>query len=284
MIHRGAATCQVADHDELHQGNHGKPLHVWRVDYGAFNGSGKPLSQLTAHFQIEAEWPPCTDWTDLGEYPGPVRWVGSFETVQRPDGMRPGEQAGDKAYLLAIEGQQPRLSRWQLDFRFGEVMGDPVPAPAAQPEPDPPPVPRPICDFDSDNLDDWSNCWYKLASPADCYAWHPLDDFYHYPDWSGGCLDSRANGPGELVVMTTDPFDGRDIEVRHKGTFRNGKKHGHWTEAYGRTFFSEGPFIDGSKHGRWKSIWPQDRDLSDECRLEHWERGERIRTIWRPNR
>lgn len=89
MAGRNAATCQVLAENESPEAyeaakaHHGRPLHVWRVDYSAFNGSGKPLSQITAHFRVQSEWPPCTNWTSLARYPGPVQWAGSFETLQR---------------------------------------------------------------------------------------------------------------------------------------------------------------------------------------------------------
>ena len=163
MVARDAATCQVREDDAHHAGNDGKPLHVWRLDYGAFNRSGNPLSQLTAHFQIEAEWPPCTNWTGLGQYPGPVQWAGSFETLQRTGGLEAGGEARETLYVLAIDGQQPRFSRWQLDFRFGETAASSEPAPANPPAPvRPPGPPRPVCD---DTFDQWDDppCWLELA-------------------------------------------------------------------------------------------------------------------------
>ena len=271
MVHRNAATCQVLagsespESYERTKANHGRPLHVWRLDYSALNGSGKSLSDLRAHFQIEAEWPPCTNWTGLGQYPGPVQWAGSFETIQRPSGMRPGEEASATTYVLGIDGREPRFGRRQLIYRFGAAAEPAAPqvsetaSPAVQPELEPPPMPRPICDFDSGNIDDWSDCWYELASPPACYVWHPEDDFYGSPEWSGECVNGLANGRGDLVVITEHPFEGHEVEVRHKGTFRDGKKQGHWVEAYGRVYISEGPFIDGSKHGRWKTVWPQEQ-------------------------
>ena len=99
MVARNAATCQVLEENETPEtyeaikANHGRPLHVWRLDYGALNASGKALSNLTAHFQIEAEWPPCTNWKGLGQYPGPVQWAGSFETIQRTVGLEVGGEA-----------------------------------------------------------------------------------------------------------------------------------------------------------------------------------------------
>ena len=132
MAGRNAATCQVlaesesAEAYEQNKAHHGRPLHVWRVDYSAFNGSGKPLSQITAHFRIQSEWPPCTNWTGLAQYPGPVQWAGSFETLQRTGGLEPGGEAVATLYVLAIDGEQPRFANWQVDFRFGETAAKPL--------------------------------------------------------------------------------------------------------------------------------------------------------------
>ena len=284
IVTRGAATCQVREDDDLNQGNHGRPLHVWRVDYGAFNGSGQPLAQLTAHFRIDADWPPCTNWTGLGQYPGPVQWAGSFETLQRTGGLEPGGEARETLYLLAIDGEQPQFRNWQLDFRFGETTttaSEPVSSVTPPAEPEAARVPQPTCDFDSN--DKWFDCWYQVTSPVDCYAWRPLEDWHGHPEWTGECVDGLANGPGGLVVMTHDSLRGREIEVRHTGTFRDGKKHGAWVETYGRVYVSEGSFVDGSKHGRWRTTWPEDRDPSHGLMLEQYEHGERTKS-WFPNR
>ena len=93
LVGRNAATCQVLEEHESPEtyaatkANHGRPLHAWRLEYGALNPSGTALSNLTAHFQIEAEWPPCTNWIGLGQYSGPGQWAGSFETLQRTGGL-----------------------------------------------------------------------------------------------------------------------------------------------------------------------------------------------------
>ena len=100
---------------------------------------------------------------------------------------------------------------------------DPAGATPARPEPESAHVPRPICDFDSSDTEVWFDCWYELASPADCYSWHPLDDFYGYPEWTGDCVDGLANGPGELVVMTRHPVEDREVEVRHTGLSATGR-------------------------------------------------------------
>ena len=82
--------------------------------------------------------------------------------------------------------------------------------------------------------------------------------------------------------MTHDSLRGREIEVRHTGTFREGKKHGAWVETYGRVYVSEGSFVDGTKHGRWRTTWPEDRDTSHGLMLEQYEHGERTEA-WFPN-
>ncbi|MCY4593863.1 MAG: hypothetical protein OXC19_03575 [Bryobacterales bacterium] len=113
LVHRAAATCQVLAENESPEtyeatkANHGQPLHVWRLDYGALNASGKALSNLTAHFQIEAEWPPCTNWTGLGQFPGPVQWASSFETIQRTGSSR-GSATGRSISSSAQLPRQPR--------------------------------------------------------------------------------------------------------------------------------------------------------------------------------
>ena len=102
MVTRGAGVCQVlaerhpAEMYERIKANHGQPLHVWRMDFAARNGSGRKLEHLTAHFKIASEWPPCTNWTGPeGRYVQPVQWAGSFEVLQRPYGMEPGQLPPD---------------------------------------------------------------------------------------------------------------------------------------------------------------------------------------------
>ena len=259
MVHLNAATCQVLEENESPEAyeqmkaNHGRPLHVWRVDYSALNGSGQSLSDLTAHVQIDAEWPPCTNWTGLGQYPGPVQWAGSFETIQRTGGLEAGGEARETLYVLAIDGQEPGFRNWQLDFRFGEttVPSEPEPGPAAI-EPPRPRVPQPICNFE--DIKNWGNCWYKLANPADCYAWFDGGDWPGDPEWTGECIDGLASGPGMLIANGWDPYTEEDRKRESTGTFRAGKKHGQWVEVRVDGWVEEGPYVDGRRHGRWTSF------------------------------
>ena len=79
--------------------NHGRPLHVWQLDFSAYNGTGKVLSYLRAGFEIESEWPPCTNWSGpSGSYSKPVLWAGSFQLLQKPRGMEPGEVVRDTVF------------------------------------------------------------------------------------------------------------------------------------------------------------------------------------------
>ena len=169
MVHRNAATCQVLAENESHEAyertkvNHGQPLHVWRLDYSALNGSGRSLSGLTTHFQIEAEWPPCTNWTGLGQNPGPVQWAGSFETIQRLSGMQPGEEAAATAYVLALDDQQPRFGRRRVTYRFGDAAPQAAET-APLPEPLVPVLPEPLCI----GRPEGAQCWTELANQPGC--------------------------------------------------------------------------------------------------------------------
>ena len=127
MVTRGAGVCQVLaenhppDVYEGMKGNHGQPLDVWRLDFAARNGSGRRLEYLTAHLKIDSEWPPCTNWTGpQGRYPKTPQWAGSFEVLQKPSGLEPGEQLSDTVFVLAFHSHQPRFENWKVDYRFGE--------------------------------------------------------------------------------------------------------------------------------------------------------------------
>ena len=228
MVHRNAATCQVlAENESLEayeqmKANHGRPLHVWRVDYSALNGSGKSLSDLTAHFQIEAEWPPCTSWTGLGQYPEPVQWAGSFETIQRPSGMQPGEEAIATAYVLAFHDLEPRFGRRQVTYRFGpagrqSTEAQPVlsAAPAATGQAV---VPEPACAGRAEG----AAYWMELADRPGCYVWNPNLRLDEIVTWNAGCSGGLAQGVGTLTLASGD-----DLQVA-TGLLQDGKPEGRW--------------------------------------------------------
>ena len=128
---RGDAVCQVLESHhspdvyERMKPNHGQPLDVWRLDFAARNGSGRPLEHLTAHFNIASEWPPCTTWKwPGGKYPEIVLWASSVEVLQKPYGMAPDDEVSDTVFVLTFHDRQPTFERWQVDYRF-EAGTDP---------------------------------------------------------------------------------------------------------------------------------------------------------------
>ena len=280
MIHRDAAICQVLEESESPEAyeqtkvNHGRPLHVWRLDYGPLNGSGQPLSDLTAHVQIEAQWPPCTNWTSLGQYSGPVQWAGSFETIQRTSGMRPGEEAAATAYVLAFDGQPPRFGRRQATYRFGAVApsgaqaaDSPVapsasPAPAVQPEQE---VPSPTCT----GMEAGAKCWLELTNQPGCYAWTEHFFTHQWFSWTGVCDRGVPNGSGTLRE-TWSWGSGGTGWYEATGLMRNGKEHGRWV-GRGDQGSGEGEYVDGQQEGRWVHRYHPSNVQSDSHHVEEGE-------------
>ena len=121
-----AATCHVleASHSEAvyqqMKANEGEPLHLWEVTVSAVNGSGRWLESLTAHFNIESEWPPCTNWTADPETPASAMWTGTLRVLQKPYGMAPGDEMGETVQVLAFRGRPPTIGRWNVNYEFAE--------------------------------------------------------------------------------------------------------------------------------------------------------------------
>ena len=127
IVSPDAAFCQVleehnsAEEYERMKAYHGQPLNVWRIDFSARNGSDRPLSYLRAIINIGSARPPCSSWTaPVGSYAQPVQWSSSFQVVEKPDGMEPGEQVGNSVFLLAFHDQRPGFESWNVDYQFSE--------------------------------------------------------------------------------------------------------------------------------------------------------------------
>ena len=60
------------------------PMDIWRLDFTVRNGSGRWLDYLIARFQIEAEWPDCTNWEvpAAARFPQNIEWADSIGTIQ----------------------------------------------------------------------------------------------------------------------------------------------------------------------------------------------------------
>ena len=135
---RNAATCNVleekysAEEYERLKANQGQPVHVWQLDISAHNNTGKPLDFLSAHFNIESPWPPCTNWsgegpgggpagdfTDAEGRPKPLEWADTLKVLSMPHGMRVGQVERDTVFLVVYHQDRPVFKNWSVDFRFG---------------------------------------------------------------------------------------------------------------------------------------------------------------------
>ena len=69
LVMLGAGICNIveASHTEAEyeriQANHGAPMDVWRLVFSVRNGSGRWLDHLVSRFEIDSEWPDCTNWS-----------------------------------------------------------------------------------------------------------------------------------------------------------------------------------------------------------------------------
>ena len=66
LVMSGGGTCNVLESDTAYdrkKENHGAPMDIWRLDFTVRNGSGRWLDHLIARFQIDSEWPDCTNWS-----------------------------------------------------------------------------------------------------------------------------------------------------------------------------------------------------------------------------
>ena len=158
IVSRNAATCNVLEEKyspeeyQKMKANQGQPLHVWQLDISAHNLTGKPLDFLSATFNIESPWPPCTNWS--GEGPGggssgdfvdaegrpqPVSWAGALKVLSMPYGMRVGQVERDTVFLEVFHEDRPVFKNWSVDFTFARQRSQGQQSPAApQSREDPP--------------------------------------------------------------------------------------------------------------------------------------------------
>ena len=158
IVSRNAATCNVLEEKyspeeyQKMKANQGRPLHVWQLDISAHNLTGKPLDFLSATFNIESPWPPCTNWS--GEGPGggpsgdfvdaegqpqPVSWAGALKVLSMPYGMRVGQVERDTVFLAVFHEDRPVFKNWSVDYTFARQRSQGQQAPAApQSREDPP--------------------------------------------------------------------------------------------------------------------------------------------------
>ena len=152
LVMSGAGSCNVLETDtsyEEYKANHGAPMDVWRLDFSVRNGSGRWLDHLIARFEIDSEWPDCTNWSgpdvvqlrDLNpEVPlkdMTVAWSGSHSFIQETgrNVVAPNETLTDTEFIIVLRGDpDPRFVNWSMNFNFGSVnppSGTPAAADAA---------------------------------------------------------------------------------------------------------------------------------------------------------
>ena len=357
----GGGRCNVLESDtqyEAKKQNHGAPMDIWRLDLSVLNGSGRWLDHLIARYQIESEWPECTNWDgpEAGAFPRNIEWAASAGHIQQSgrNVVAPGQTLTETRFFIVLRGDpEPHFANWSLDFDFAAAppsagfgsaaaaqetvqvatpeqenifwqsivdstdpadfesylqqfphgvfralaqnrlralekttrAGPAGTARAAAPpralEPPPPPVPAPLCDFEHENDPaKWFNCWYKLASPPDCYAWTGESSWPGDPEWTGECIDGLASGSGTLIANGWNPHTEEDRKRESTGAFRAGKKHGPWLDVRVDGLRAEGPYVDGQRQGRWLS-YGFDEDDSRRRLIEIYKDDERI-DYWRP--
>ena len=126
LVLSGGGTCNVLESDtsyEEKKANHGAPMDIWRLDFSVHNGSRRWLDHLIAGFQIEAEWPDCTNWDgpDAGQFAQPIEWADSVGHIQESgrNVVAPGQALTHTKFFIVLRGDpEPRFSNWSMDFDF----------------------------------------------------------------------------------------------------------------------------------------------------------------------
>ena len=153
LVMSGGGTCNVLESDtsyEAKKENHGAPMDIWRLDFSVRNGSGRWLDHLIARFQIESEWPDCTNWdvpdaVDFArQYPSAlIEWADSIGHIQESgrNVVSPGQRLSETRLFIVLRGDpEPRFSNWSMDFDLAAApaaagAGSPAAAPAQQAPP-----------------------------------------------------------------------------------------------------------------------------------------------------
>ena len=121
----GGGTCNVLESDtsyEANKENDGAPMDIWRLDFSVRNGSGRWLDHLIARYQIDSEWPDCTNWDGpgAGEFQ-PLEWtdLGDFIQQSGRNVVAPGQTLTQTKFFIVRRGDpEPRFSNWSMDFDF----------------------------------------------------------------------------------------------------------------------------------------------------------------------
>ena len=132
LILSGGGTCNVLESDtsyEEKKANHGAPMDVWRLEFSVHNRSGRWLDHLIARFQIEAEWPDCTNWDvpRSAQFAQILEWANSNGHIQETgrNVVAPGQTLAQTKLFIVLRGDpEPRFENWSMDFRFSSAPPD----------------------------------------------------------------------------------------------------------------------------------------------------------------
>ena len=149
LVMSGGGTCNVLESDtayEANKANDGAPMDIWRLDFSVRNGSGRWLDHLIARYQIDSEWPDCTNWDgpDATEFAEFIEWADSIGHIQESgrNVVAPDQTLTQTKFFIVLRGDpEPRFANWSMDFDFAVnpptatagagALGSPAPAPAA---------------------------------------------------------------------------------------------------------------------------------------------------------
>ena len=131
LVQAGGGTCNVLESDtgyDRRKQNDGAPMDIWRIDFTVRNRSGRWLDHLIANFEVESEWPECTNWdipdsaTLTSHFSTLVEWAGTSGFIQETgfNVVAPHESLIETRLLVVLRGDpDPRFSRWSVvDYRF----------------------------------------------------------------------------------------------------------------------------------------------------------------------
>ena len=117
----GTGTCNVLETDtsyETKKDNHGATMDVWRLDFSVRNGSGRWLDHLIARYEVESEWPDCTNWSgpddaqffelnsDVPLHELTVGWSGTIGSIQESgrNVVQPGRTLTTTEFIIVLSG------------------------------------------------------------------------------------------------------------------------------------------------------------------------------------
>ena len=110
--------------------NEGQPLHLWQADVSVYNGSGRDLSYLSAHIDIDSEWPPCTNWSTEAHYDS---WSGRSFMLSGGGGLESGAALSETEMLIVFHTDEPSVGEWRISYEFAEAGGQRIPRGGASP-------------------------------------------------------------------------------------------------------------------------------------------------------